>query len=303
MNNCQLQLANLAGYGCLTTRIAAFSLPHLFLVATAFAADATAEQGSGFLSNWLDNVTRTQELQPHWESLLGMSSPRLTQGFRYGYGQQYLHDGSILTNNGMGKGVELIVGENCEVQIGVPAYMDKQGTKTASSGWADETFLGRYRFLAANEENGNYIISGSLGLSIPTGNAQFSSHSTVLTPTLAAGKGWGTRQHGFNMQSSLSMSVPDHNQSTMGMPISWSTALQGHITQEFWPEIDASYSHWFKGVNDGKNQLVLTYGMVFGHFGIKSREKLTFGIGYQEPIGTKFSTYTRGWISTLKLSF
>ena len=303
MKKYRLQTTSPAGYGYLTTKIAIFSLSAIFSVTTAFASNATSEPYSGFLSNWLDNVTKAQEVQPHWEPLLSMNSSRLTQGFRYNYNQQYLPGGSTLTNYGMGKGLELILGENFEAQIGIPAYIDRQTPKTASSGWADETFLGRYRFIAANEENGNYIVSGSFGLSIPTGSDPFSSHSIIFSPTLAAGKGWGTRQYGINIQSSLSASVPDRNLSTIGMPASWATALQAHIFQNFWPEIEANYTHWFKGAYDGKDQLVLTYGIVFGRFEIKNREKLSFGIGYQEPRGTNFSTFSRGWISTVKLSF
>lgn len=275
----------------------------LFPLTALQAAEEKFEPGDDFLSNWPGKVARTQEVQPHWELLLGMNSPRLTQGFRYNYSKQYLPGGPTTENYGMGKGLELIVGENFEAQIGIPAYIDKQTPRPNSSGWADETFLGRYRLIAANEENGNYIVSCSLGLSVPTGSDQFSSRSTVYTPTFAAGKGWGSRQHGFDIQSSISASVPDHNLSFIGAPAAWATALQAHVWQNFWPEIEANYTHWYKGAFDGKNQLVLTYGMVFGRFELTGKDKLTMGIGYQEPKGTNFSTFNHGWISTLKLSF
>lgn len=275
----------------------------LFPFTTVQAAEAESRRDGDFFSGWLDNVARTQEIQPHWELLLGMNSPRLTQGFRYNYSRQYLPGGGLAENYGMGKGLELIVSENFEAQIGIPAYLDKQAPRSGLSGWADETFLGRYRLLAANEENGNYIVSCSLGLSVPTGSDQFSSHSTVYTPTFAAGKGWGDRQQGVDLQSSISASVPDHNLSLLGVPVTWATALQAHVWQNLWPEIEASYTHWYKGAFDGKNQLVLTYGVVLGRFALKGREKLTMGIGYQEPRGTNFATFNRGWISTLKLSF
>jgi hypothetical protein len=275
----------------------------VFSVTTSFATNEGSEPDSSFFSHWLDNVTKTQEVQPHWAPLLSMPSPRLTQGLRYNYNQQYFPNSSTLTNYGMGKGLELILGENVEVQIGIPAYLDRETAKAATSGWADETFLSRFRFMAANEENGNYIVSGSFGLSIPTGSDQFSSHNTILTPTFAAGKGWGTRQYGINIQSSLSASVPDNNLSTTGIPLSWVFALQAQILQKFWPEIEANYTHWCKGAYDGREQLVLTYGINFGRFEINDREKITFGIGYQEPRWANFSTFSRGWISTVKLSF
>jgi hypothetical protein len=272
-------------------------------VKTSYASNVDSQPDSGFLSNWLDNVAKTQEVQPHWELLLSMPSPRLTQGVRYNYNQQFLTNGSTLTNYGMGKGLELIVGNNVEVQIGMPAYLDKDTTQVTTSGWADETFLARYRIIAANEENGNYIVSSSFGFSIPTGSDQFSSHNTIFTPTLAAGKGWGTRQAGISIQSSLSANVPSNNLSIMGTPLLWNVALQGHALQNLWPEIEANYTHWYKGTYDGREQLILTYGIIIGRIDINNRKKISFGIGYQEPRWTNFSSLSRGWISTVKLSF
>lgn len=285
------------------TWIAASSISAMFLMAISSAYGEDSVPDSNFISDWMRNVSRTQEIQPHWESLIGMSTPRLTQGLRYDYGQQYIPGGATLTDYGMSKGLELILGENLEAQVGIPAYVDKQGTKTTSSGWADEALLAKYRFLAANEENGNYIVSGLLGLNIPTGSDSLSSHNTIFTPTIAAGKGWGARKYGFDIQSALSASIPDRGQESVGIPVVWNVALQGHILQNIWPEIEANYTHWYHGAHDGKSQLVLTYGIIFGRFEIKDRERISMGIGYQEPCGTNFSTFSRRWIYMAKLSF
>jgi hypothetical protein len=270
---------------------------------TCFASAVEPGPDDNFFSHWLDNVSKTQELQPHWETLLYMPSPRLTQGLRLNYSRQYFPNGSTLENFGVGKGLELIVDENVEVQIGVPAYIISESPKSDSSGWADETFVGRYRLASANEENGNYIVSSSIGVSIPSGSEQFSAHSSIYTLALAGGKGWGTRQSGVSIQSTLSMNAPDNDLSTIGLPLSWTTALQAHVVQNVWPEIEASYTHWYKGLLDGRSQLVMTYGITFGRFEIKNREKLTFGIGYQEPRFTHFNNFSRTLVSTMKLSF
>ena len=270
---------------------------------TCFASVSESGPDDHFLSNWLDNVSKTQELQPHWETLLSMPSPRLTQGLRLNYSRQYFPGGSTLENFGMGKGLELIVDENVEVQIGVPAYINSESSKEDSSGWADETFVGRYRLASANEESGNYIVSSSIGVSIPSGSEQFSAHSSIYTLALAGGKGWGTRESGISIQSTVSMNAPDNDLAAIGVPLSWTTALQAHVLQTVWPEIEASYTHWQKGLLDGKSQLVMTYGITFGRLEIRNREKLTFGIGYQEPRFTRFNNFSRTWVSTMKLSF
>ena len=268
----------------------------IFLPLLAMGAHASDD------ANWYDLSANTQELQPHWASMLGVPSTGLTQGFRYHYTTQYLYNGSVVRNYGSNKGLELILGENFQVQVGVPAYIDRETPQTTTGGWGDEALLGKYRFLSANEENGNYVLSGSLGLSLPTGSPGFTTHSTIFTPTLAAGKGWGTRQSGLDIQSLVSFSVPDHNLSALGLPISWNTGLQAHVLRHVWPEIEANYTHWNNGPFDGKNQLLVTYGVAFA-YRVMDREKLTFGIGYQEPRGTSFSTLSREWITMAKLSF
>ncbi len=264
----------------------------IFLSKSAFASGDSSP-------DWL---FQTQNSQPHWASMLGVPSTGLTQGFRYHYTTQYLGNGTKVRNYGSNKGLELILSDNFQAQIGVPAYIDKEAQKSSSTGWGDEAVLGKYRLLSENEKSGNYVVSGSLGLSLPTGSPGFTSRSTIFTPILAAGKGWGTRQQGIDVQSLISFSIPDHNLSTLGMPVSWNTGLQAHVLRHFWPEIEANYTHWNKGPYDGKNQLLVTYGVVFD-YRIMDREKITLGIGYQEPKGTRFSTFGREWISMMKLSF
>lgn len=95
-------------------------------------------------------------------------------------------------NYGNGEGLEIIPAASTEPIPGVPAYQGKQAPKRNTSGRTDETLLGKYRFVAASEEQGNYIVSGFLGVSVPTGCAGFTHGKAIVTPTIAAGKGWGS---------------------------------------------------------------------------------------------------------------
>lgn len=253
-------------------------------------------------SDWLDMASQTQDVQPHWASMLGVPSTGLTQGFRYHYTTQYFANGSQVRNYGSNKGLELILGENFQVQIGVPAFIEKDAQHASASGWGDEALLGKYRFISENEENGNYVVSGSLGLSLPTGSSGFGSRSTIFTPMLAAGKGWGTRQQQVAIQSLVSLGIPDHGMSEIGMPFSWNTGLQARLFRHFWPEIEASYTRWRSGPYDGRSQLLVTYGVVFD-YRILEREKVSLGIGYQEPKGASPSSLSRQWISMMKIAF
>jgi hypothetical protein len=79
----------------------------------------------------------------------------------------------------------------------------------------DVTFLGKYRLISKNEEHGNYILTFFLGGSIPTGVYKNGSKAAVVTPYVAAGKGWGH----FDVQSTLGGGLPVTNQSDVGHAI------------------------------------------------------------------------------------
>ncbi|NNM82079.1 MAG: hypothetical protein HKL98_05700 [Burkholderiales bacterium] len=240
--------------------------------------------------------------QPHWASMLGVPSTGLTQGFRYHFSTQRLVNGTFVRNFGSNKGLELIVGENAQIQVGVPAYVERERPGSISSGWSDESMLAKFRIASANEEEGNYVANFSLGLSLPTGSPGFSTKNTVFTPTLAAGKGWGTHESGFDIQSLVSLGVADRNNAVTGLPFIWNTGVQAHVSRHIWPEIEVAYTHWNRGWYSGRSQMVVTYGIAYERR-IAQGKSITIGAGYQEPRGTAFSTFTRGWISMAKFSF
>jgi hypothetical protein len=86
-------------------------------------------------------------------------------GFRYDQFWQSQPHGVTTDNFGAGKGLELIPFQNFEVILGVPAWIahngaiqqakEKKHSKPPTDGWADETFLIKYRIISANEEHGN----------------------------------------------------------------------------------------------------------------------------------------------------
>lgn len=263
-----------------------------------------AQADESFFSNWLDNVSRTQEIQPHWMTPLVTVTPRLEQEYRADFTRAYNPNGVTVSNYGGGKGIEVIPSENTEVILGIPGYINQTTAKAASTGtgWADESLLFKYRIAAENEEHGNYIVTAFLGGSVPTGSTQFTSHHAIFTPTIAAGKGWGDRASGFDMQSTLGFSVPSGNVGVLGKTLAWNTAFQGHIGK-FWPEIETGYTHWYDGIHAGKNQLTVTYGTTIGRFEIEKRVKAIVGIGYQTVQGTTDVTFMHGFVSTLRVTF
>ncbi|WP_283742977.1 hypothetical protein [Sideroxydans sp. CL21] len=277
----------------------------IVIAAGLIASPAFAEDES-FFSNWLANVSSTQEEQPHWMTPLVTVTPRLEQEYRFDYSHSDVPKpkaGTTIDSYGGGKGIEIIPSRNTEIIVGVPAYQVKDvPNKPSVTGVADENLLLKYRILTANEEHGNYIVTAFLGTSLQTGGNAFTTNHTLVTPTIAAGKGWGDRQSGVDIQSTLGMAVPSGGVSTLGRPLTWNMALQGHVGK-FWPEIETNYIHWYDGALAGKSQMMITYGTTIGRFVIKDRVKAIVGIGYQIVQGTQVVNLNHATLATMRITF
>jgi hypothetical protein len=276
------------------------------LIAYSLTALPAYAEDESFFSNWLANVSSTQEEQPHWMTPLVTVTPRLEQEYRFDYSHSDVPKpkaGTTIDSYGGGKGIEIIPSRNTEIIVGVPAYQVKDvPNKPSVTGVADENLLLKYRMLSANEEHGNYIVTAFIGTSLQTGGNAFTTNHTLVTPTIAAGKGWGDRQSGVDIQSTLGMAVPSGGLSTLGRPLTWNTALQGHVGK-FWPEIETSYIHWYDGALAGKSQMMITYGTTIGRFVIKDRVKAIVGVGYQIVQGTQVVNLNHATLATMRITF
>ncbi len=269
--------------------------------ATAEPSTGGASAGDSFAQRWFANSDSSREAQPHWMTPIITVTPRLEQEFRYDQSWQDRPKEVSVDNYGNGKGLELIPTFNTEVIVGIPSYVVRDTGKGQTSGWADETLLLKYRFAAENEEHGNYIVTGFLAVSLPTGSEAFTNHATVITPTLAAGKGWGTRDAGFDIQSTLGVAIPTSDLDTLGSPITWNTTFQAHLGL-LWPELEASYTYFKNGPDDGKSQTALTAGLVLGRYRLSQRLRFIVGGGYQWAISS-FKTLNDTWLLTARLAF
>ena len=267
----------------------------------AASAAAGADEG-GFITTWLANSDASKEAQPHWMTPLVTVTPRLEQEFRYDQTWQDRPKDVTVDNYGNGKGLELIPTFNSEVIIGVPAHLERtNGAGERTSGWADESLLLKYRFATANEEHGNYIFTGFLGVSLPTGSDAFTNNETIISPTLAGGYGWGSRQAGFDIQSTLGIAIPTANLHKLGEPVTWNVAFQAY-SGKLWPEIEGTYTYYKEGPNDGKSQFAYTVGLVAGRFHLGRRARLIIGGGYQECVSS-YKSFNHTWLLTGRVAF
>ena len=263
------------------------------------AEDALPPPRGDFFSDWFARVSKTQAEQPHWITPLFTVTPRLEEEYRYDQTWQSSAGGHSLISYGTGKGLELIPSETIEVILGVPAWQH-HNLSTGQDGWSDESFLLKYRLLAANEENGNYIVTAFMGLSVPTGDRFNTSGHYTVTPTVAAGKGWKD----FDVQSTLGVSIPDNGAARggAGTRLLLNTALQYRFAKVLWPEIEFNYTYWPNSERKGKNQLFVTPGLVIGRFPIWERVALTIGLGAQFAV-TERPLYDHSIILSARLPF
>ncbi len=252
-----------------------------------------------YFANWFNRVDQIQAEQPHWMTPLVTVTPRLEEEYRYDQIWQTQQHGDALNNFGANKGLELIPFRPVELILSTPGYISRGGNVHASNGWADETFLIKYRVLSANEESGNYILTLFLGISAPTGDDPISLRHTVYTPTIAAGKGWGN----FDIQSTVATTLPNGGLERLGSPVAFNTAFQYHIPELFlWPEFETNYTWWPNGEHEGKSQLFLTPGLILGRFHIWSRVRFVIGAGYQVAV-TKHPSFNNGVVLSIRTPF
>jgi len=252
----------------------------------------------GFIADWLNMVSATQAEQPHWITPLATTTPRLEQEFRYDVLWQTNGAGITSENYGAAKGLELIPQKHIEViLVAPPAFMVHNNPKV-KDGFGDWSFLVKYRLLASNEKHGNYILTAFLQVTLPTGQYKNGATNSIVTPTIAYGKGFGN----FDVQGTFGATLPTGNENVIGRTYPWNNAFQYRLYRKFWPELEFNYTHFQDGANNGKTQVFLTPGLVLGRFPIHNRFALTFGGGFQIAT-THFHTNNHNGILSVRIPF
>lgn len=260
-----------------------------FAIASALATFHLDAQDN-FFSHWQARASAIQAKQPGWSSPLIGSYPMLTQQFRADFYRQVTPALTPTWNYGGSRGLYLVPGFNSEIDVYVPPFF-QHNTATGKDGFGDVSFNYKYRFLSRNEKNGNYMLSGQLGATIPTGSYSNGSTDASVTPTLLAGKGFGR----FDVISALGGTLPTGDTNKLGRSIAWNTTAQYHVRKHFWPEVEANTTHYLGGKYDEKTQNFLTPGITVGKFRLRpandrSRLGLTIGAGIQIAT-SQFHTY------------
>ncbi len=265
----------------------------------------TTDDVQSFFERWAEISRAAKESQPDWMTPIATVTPRLEQEFRSDQFFEQMGNGAHMNVYDGGKGLEVIPTTTNEVLINLPPYQERTYVKQAS-GWGDWPAVTiKQRLISANKENGDYIVTAFLGVQAPTGDPAFTNDAWVVTPTLAAGKGWGD----FDIQATVGVPIPLEHKNEIGTSIVSNVAFQYHIAKYFWPEFELNYTHWADGERSGKDQLFLTPGLILGRFKVAENSNLIVGAGYQFAVTPKTTapvltpTYDSNWIITTRLSF
>jgi len=271
------------------------------------------------VNSWMAMATASQSAQPRWMTPLVTVTPRLEQELRFDFYDQQNGTGSQgngqhIYNYGGPGGIraELIPTYNTELILAAPPLETAYGPKGQAQGFGDwPLFLLKYRFISANEDNGNYIVTAFFQVSDPSGTpGKISNNVWTAQPTLAFGKGWGD----FDIQMTISQQYPvgalgspgnspSVNMSNYGDPVLWNTTFQYHLLQYFWPELEVNYEYWPNGEHSGLSQVLLTPGIIFGRFPLgPPRQNLIFGVGYQFAVTPNPVVYNN-LVATLRITF
>ncbi len=151
---------------------------------------------------WLDRGERVQATQPDWLSPLATTSGRLKQEFRYDIWDQPASGGNRSYQFGGNKGLELITSSRTQILIGVPAYA-LVSPNGPPGGFGDLPLILKFRISSAERREGNYLVTFLLAATAPTGSHRYGAGESVVTPTMAFGKGWGR----FRLSSAVGVQI------------------------------------------------------------------------------------------------
>ncbi len=286
-------------------RSAAAAAP--FLTIALLATPACADDLSDFLGPYSESHASARAAQPSWSSPLVTTTGLLEQRVRFDVQQQHSGNGADTTELDDSRALDLIVGDSNEIQVAFAPYEIRHSPGSRiQSGFADGSVFRFEQRLASSPASGdNYVVTAWLQVQAPAGIQAFTNDAWALQPTLAVGKGWGD----FDIQATVGGVLPTSHVRTLGNQAQTNVALQYHVGELFWPELEVNWTYYGGGQRDHLNQIYLTPGVEVGRFDIGQSLKATFGVGYQTAVSPAYRpkpltpAYDHAWIFSSRVNF
>jgi hypothetical protein len=250
-----------------------------------------------WVHSWMRKVDEARASQPHFVSPIVTTHVMLVQQYRYDMSwQQDPSGGTVTSNYGASRGLEIIPATRFEVGISPPAYFVHQSK--ILDGFGDLSWQVKFRAFSAAEGQGDYFVGFFLGGSFPTGTPPNGLGHTVLIPTFATAKGIGP----WDIQTTIGANLPATGASALGQMIVFNTAVDYKIKGKIWPMLEQNSTLWSGGTLDGKKEVFLTPGLVLGSFPLAERLHLMIAGGVQIA-ATEFHQYNHRWILSMRFPF
>jgi len=261
------------------------------------AAASGGSQQNDWVHRWMRTVDKARASQPHFVAPIVTTHVMLVQQYRYDMAwQQDPVGGTVTSNYGASRGLEIIPTTRLEAGISPPPYLVHQSS--LPDGFGDFSFQVKYRAFSAPEDRGDYFVGFFFAGSFPTGTPPNGAGHAILFPTFAAAKGIGL----WDIQSTIAASLPATGANVLGRAILLNTALDYRIKGKIWPMFEQNSTFWSGGALDGKKQIFLTPGVVLGGFPLAERLHFSFGAGVQIAV-TQFHQYNHRWILSVRFPF
>jgi hypothetical protein len=261
------------------------------------AATSAGSNQDDWVHAWLRKVDEARASQPHFVAPLFTTHVMLVQQYRYDMSWQQDPAGGTLTSNyGGSRGLEIIPTTRLEVGISPPPYLAHKSR--VADGFGDFSFLVKYRAFSATEGQGDYFVGFFFGGSLPVRISPNGLGHTILSPTFAAAKGIGP----WDIQSTIGANLPTSGANLLGRAIIFNTEVDYKIKGKIWPTLEQNSTFWSGGNLDGRKQTFLTPGLVLGSFPLAERLRFIFGTGVQIAV-TQFHQYNHRWIVSVRFPF
>jgi hypothetical protein len=261
------------------------------------SSPGVASQKHGFYEAWKEMADREEASEPNWLSPLATTSGRIKDELRYDIWRQTSPSGSAVSTFAGGKGLEFIAAPRIQLLLGIPSYVEHSAGKTPN-GFGDLPLMVKFRISSASVSEGNYLVTFLLSATAPTGPPPNGAGAAVLTPTLAAGKGWGP----FDVQTTLGGNLPAADTERLGRQLLWNTTFQYRAGWKLWPELEVNSTFYEQGPDQGKSQTFLTPGLGFGRAGLFRGVRFSMAGGMQIAV-SQFHTYNHRWMFSMRFPF
>ena len=274
------------------------------LTRTPSPATQPQAQPQSITARFLAHNAALTAVQPTWPTPVFEPDPRLVQYYRFSFSNEYTPARTQTVSYGNARGGGIVAWNRIEVDFLPPGYIQHNSAAQASTsldGFGDSALVGKFRIASGNATHGNFILTALLNHTFAS-SPHNGAATDCWTPTLAGGIGF---LRTFDVESSLSGSMPTGKIATQGRTIAWNALVHDHISKHVFLEFENNAAFYREGPHDGKMQnfvLPAVFYIYRPKEWAPTHPYLVFDAGMQIATSA-FHTYNHNTISEMRILF